>query len=170
MCEKRGKIFRRKFHRSKKNRCPRIREKGGRRLHTKESWGNFLVEFDVKIVERFTTRPPTLLRFVPFFLLSSTAVPLRLVGTSLAKHVINPPREGGCISFPSFLSIKISAVVERKVIEIELLSIEQRRWSIFSKIKVECRVETRWAMIIRREYKNERGQRRRRINIYSKYT
>lgn len=24
MCEKRGKIFRRKFHRSKKNRCPRI--------------------------------------------------------------------------------------------------------------------------------------------------
>lgn len=108
--------------------------------------------------------------FYYFRELSSTAVPLRLVGTSLAKHVINPPREGGCISFPSFLSIKISAVVERKVVEIELLSIEQRRWSIFSKIKVECRVETRWAMIIRREYKNERGQRRRRINIYSKYT
>lgn len=89
MCEKRGKIFRRKFHRSKKNRCPRIREKGGRRLHTKESWGNFLVEFDVKIVERFTTRPPTLLRFVPFFLLFSWTI-VHSCAASTRRH---KPRE-----------------------------------------------------------------------------
>lgn len=37
MCEKRSKIFRRKFHRSKKNRCPRIRySRKGREAFTYE--------------------------------------------------------------------------------------------------------------------------------------
>lgn len=164
MCEKRSKIFRRKFHRSKKNRCPRIRySRKGREAFTYERKLRELSR-RIRCQDCWTVYDSS------FFLLFSWTI-VHSCAASTRRHKPRETRnksatEGGCISFPSFLSIKISAVVERKVVEIELLSIEQRRWSIFSKIKVECRVETRWAMIIRREYKNERGQRRRRINIY----